>query len=193
MARPEFQRLFFIVTRLNIPKGLWKWVKLGTRHTDTILQFRNKLQHGVLRGYGVQNMQERSCSYCLALLQPPLHLVGQSEQHAPPLQVIVIGRGEQEPPLPSCVQLTSKWLHRVLNSESVPSKKNNSCCLAVQGHKHNRLHNSTKEMFQISSHIFSFSTVQSCFWVQILLIRHQNYISTHNVHTVYLKFFFLCA
>lgn len=127
---------FFIVTGLNIPKALWKWVTLGTRHTDTILQFRNKQQHRALRGCGAQNMQERSCSYRLVLLQPPLHLLGQSEQPSPPLRVIVIGRGEQEPPLPSRVQLTSQRLHRVLNSESVPSKKNNLCRWAAQGHKH---------------------------------------------------------
>lgn len=49
-----------MVTGLNIPKALWKWVTLGTRHTDTILQFRNKQQHRALRGCGAQNMQERS-------------------------------------------------------------------------------------------------------------------------------------
>lgn len=72
-------RWCFAVAGLNIPKALWKWVMLGTRHTDTILQFTNKGNSEALRGRAAQNMQEGHANDTLlkrsAVPRPPLHLL----------------------------------------------------------------------------------------------------------------------
>lgn len=88
-----------------------------------------------------------------ALLRPPLHLLCQSERRATPQRVIVIGRGEQEPPLPGWVQLTSKRLRRVLNSEPVTSKKTTRAPGQHRATNTHWLRSSRQEMFCTSSHV----------------------------------------